>query len=748
MDRRHGTRWALVIAALFVAIPLAFIAGVVVFQLVKNVPDARDARAKTVLAFQTLATAKAVDEAVQDAERGQRGYLITGQDVYLDPYARAKERLPNLVLDLQRAVGADPDQQQRVLTLQAHITTKTNELAETIGLMRIKGFAAAREVVLTDAGRKSMDAIRRDLEAITNAANDQLGSRLEAAAVAEEFVTRTFVVGSAIAVIALIVGGFLLARIGRRAATSEQTLQATLDSVREGVGAFDHRGHVRAWNRPFAQMLGIPTEMIREGAPLPADPGADTPLGGQVRMLVRSARPTGRPTLAEHQGVRGHTIEIFHNPGAQGGAVVTMLDISERRRTEEVLRQAQRLDSMGRMTGAVAHDFNNLLTVIIGSLDLLQRAVMGNDRARGRIAMMTMAAERASTLTKQLLAFARRQPLQPQIVNPGAIVQGILPLIQRAAGETVTVETVIGGGLWNAVVDAAEFQSALLNLTINARDAMSGGGKLTLELANAMLDDDYAAHHAEVEPGQYVMFAITDTGKGMDTATMERALDPFFTTKPPGEGTGLGLPQVYGFVKQTGGHLKIYSEVGEGTTVKLYLPRSLGQETAQAAPITVPVITGTETILLVDDDEIVRDTVAAMLEDFGFTVVQAPGGAEALAILEQGAAIDLLLTDVVMPGEISGRILAERAAVARPGLKVLFTSGYTENAIVHNGRLDPGVELLSKPYGRDQLAAKVRRILDRPAQGRPAGQNGLSQNGLSQNGLMPGENGIRPGEAS
>jgi signal transduction histidine kinase/ActR/RegA family two-component response regulator len=723
MDRRHSTRSALVIAALFVAIPLAFIAGVAIFQLVKNVPDAQDARAKTVLTFQTLTVAKAVDEAVQDAERGQRGYLITGQEVYLDPYTRAKERLPDLILDLQRAVGADPEQQHRVLTLQADVTTKMNELAETVGLMRAKGFEAARDVVLTDAGRKSMEAVSANIEAISNAANDQLGTRLEAAAVAEEFVTRTFVAGSAIAVIALIVGGFLLARIGRRAATSEQTLQATLDSVREGVGAFDRRGHVRAWNRHFAQMLGIAPESIEQGAPLPAGNGGETPLGSQVRGLA--ARPTGRPTLTEHQGAQGSTVELFHNTAAEGGAVVTMLDISERRRAEEALRQAQRLDSMGRMTGAVAHDFNNLLTVIIGSLDLLQRAVIGNERALSRVNMMSMAAERASTLTKQLLAFARRQPLQPQIVNPGTIVQGILPLIQRAAGEAITVETVIGAGLWNTAVDAAEFQSALLNLTINARDAMPDGGKLTLELTNAMLDDAYAARHAEVEAGQYVMFAITDAGKGMDAATIERALDPFFTTKPPGEGTGLGLPQVYGFVKQTGGHFKLYSEVGEGTTVKLYLPRSLGQETIHAGPLAVPAIAGTETILLVDDDESVRDTVAAMLEDFGFAVVQAPGGAEALAILEQGATIDLLLTDVVMPGEISGRILAERAARMRPDLKVLFTSGYTENAIVHNGRLDPGVELLSKPYGRDQLAAKVRRILDRPtADPRRAGQNG------------------------
>ncbi len=744
MDRRHSTRSALMIAALFVAIPLAFIAGVVIFQLAKNVPDARDARARTIQAFQSISTAKAVDEAIQDAERGQRGFLITGQEAYLGPYAEAKERLPQLVIDLQQAVGGDPGQQRLMLKLQADITTKMNELAETIALMRSRGFDAARGLVLTDVGRKSMEAVSADLQAVSDAANDELGNRLQAATTTEAFVTRTFAAGSIVAVVALLVGGILLARIGRRAADSEEALQATLDSVREGVGAFDRRGHIRAWNRIFVQMLGIAEEALRQGAPLPADDSGGTALGGQISALARTTRATGRATLAEHLGARGTTVEIFHNPVADGGAVVTLLDITERRRTEDALRQSQRLDSMGRMTGAVAHDFNNLLTVIIGSLDLLKRAIGGDDKARARIEMMTMAAERGSTLTKQLLAFARRQPLQPQIVNPGGIVQSVLPMIRHAAGEAITVEAVIGGGLWNTTVDSAEFQSAMLNLTINARDAMPEGGLLTLELANAMLDDAYAAQHAELEPGQYVMFAITDTGKGMDAATKERALDPFFTTKPSGEGTGLGLPQVYGFVKQTGGHLKIYSEVGEGTTVKLYLPRSLGQETVQVGPVAAPAIAGSETILLVDDDEIVRETVAAMLLDFGFGVIQAPGGVEALAILEGGTAIDLLLTDVVMPGAISGRVLAERAAELRPGLKILFTSGYTENAIVHHGRLDPGVELLSKPYGREQLAAKVRRILDRPAQDRPAQNNGR----VGRNGAISEERRIRPGETS
>jgi CheY-like chemotaxis protein len=259
----------------------------------------------------------------------------------------------------------------------------------------------------------------------------------------------------------------------------------------------------------------------------------------------------------------------------------------------------------------------------------------------------------------------------------------------------------------------------VLNLSLNARDAMPEGGKLTIEMANAALDDQYAARHAEVEPGQYVLVAMTDTGKGMDALTVMRALDPFFTTKPPGEGTGLGLPQVYGFVKQSGGHLKIYSEVGEGTTVKLYLPRSLGQATAQLVSPSGLAVAGSETVLLVDDDEIVRTTIASMLEDLGYTVLSAPSGTEALAILKKGGKIDLLFTDVVMLGVPSGRQLAEQALEIEPGLKILFTSGYTENAIVHNGRLDPGVELLSKPYGREQLAAKVRRVLDDASKAAP-----------------------------
>ncbi len=704
-------RYQILPALLFAGIPLIFIAGIVVFQLAKNVPDARSARANTLISFKAIRAANAIDEAVQDAERAQRGFLLTGRDVYLEPYTKAKERLPQLMIELQQATSVSSDQQQRLLKLQADITTKMNELAATVTAMQQQGFEAARGMVNTEVGRLSMEAVTGDLASIMDAANARLNARIEGAAAAEERVNLTFLIASVISVIALITGAWLLGRAYRRAVVSEQVLQATLDSVREGVGTFSVGG-LRAWNKTFLTMLGVVEGDLPPGPPLLLGNAPSNELGRRVHDLEPAVQGADRPALVEHRGDRGSSVEIFYNPIEGGGYVITLLDVTEQRKSEEALRQAQKLESMGRMTGGVAHDFNNLLTIIIGSLSLLRAAIGHDQQARERIDMMSVAAERASRLTRQLLAFARRQPLQPEIVNLGHVMQDVLPLIRRAVGESITVECVTAGGLWNTMVDASEFQSAVLNLAINARDAMPEGGKLTIELGNTALDDAYAARHAEVDPGQYVLFAITDTGKGMDAVTMVRALDPFFTTKPAGEGTGLGLPQVYGFVKQSGGHLKIYSEVGEGTTVKLYLPRSLARETAQPARIGGLAVTGTETVLLVDDDEIVQATVASMLEDLGYTVLPALSGAAALAILEKGAKVDLLFTDVVMPGAISGRQLAERAVELVPGLKVLFTSGYTENAIVHNGRLDPGVELLSKPYGREQLAAKVRRVLD------------------------------------
>jgi PAS domain S-box-containing protein len=393
-------------------------------------------------------------------------------------------------------------------------------------------------------------------------------------------------------------------------------------------------------------------------------------------------------------------------------------DITERKTAQDELEkarvsllQSQKMEAIGQLTGGVAHDFNNVLQVLRGNLELLEGRLGRDEWTRDRLDKAIEAVERGAKLASQLLAFARRQALQPNVVNLAVMLRSMDDLLRRALGETIDVETVIAGGLWNTLVDPNQLESVVLNLAINARDAMPDGGKLTLELSNAMLDEHYSATAVDVVEGQYVLLAITDTGSGMTREVLERAFEPFFTTKPEGKGTGLGLSMAYGFVKQSGGHAKIYSELGHGTTVKIYLPRSLEKavelENQQPAPVTG----GSETILVVEDDRRVQATVTDTLRHLGYTVLKADDAQSALVIVQSGLHIDLIFTDVVMPGPMRSTELAKVATRLMPNLKVLFTSGYTRNAIVHGGRLDPGVQLLSKPYSREQLASKIRRML-------------------------------------
>jgi PAS domain S-box-containing protein len=385
------------------------------------------------------------------------------------------------------------------------------------------------------------------------------------------------------------------------------------------------------------------------------------------------------------------------------------------RKTEQALHQAQKMETVGKLTGGVAHDFNNLLQVVAGNLDLLAKDVGGNERAERRLTNAMAGVSRGAKLASQLLAFGRRQALEPRVINPGRFIRGMDDMLRRTLGDAIEVETVISGGLWNTLADPVQVENALLNLAINARDAMGGTGKLTIEASNAHLDDAYARLHPDVAPGQYVVLAVTDTGSGMSPEILAQVFEPFFSTKPEGQGTGLGLSMVYGFVKQSFGHAKIYSEVGEGTTVRLYLPRALEDEDAVETVQTVAVEGGSETILVAEDDEEVRATVVDMLTELGYRVLRAKDAASALTIVESGIPIDLLFTDVVMPGPLKSPELARKTRERLPNIAVLFTSGYTENAIVHGGRLDPGVELLGKPYTRDSLAAKIRQLLTRRA---------------------------------
>ncbi|MFC4168782.1 response regulator [Teichococcus aestuarii] len=384
---------------------------------------------------------------------------------------------------------------------------------------------------------------------------------------------------------------------------------------------------------------------------------------------------------------------------------------AERRRTEAALRQSQKMEAIGQLTGGVAHDFNNLLQILSGNLQMLQRAQLSAGDLR-RLDAALGAVDRGAKLSSQLLAFARRQPLEPRPVNLGRLVREMDDLLRRALGEAIELETVIAGGLWNTLADPDQVQNALLNLAVNARDAMDGTGRLTIEAGNAMLDDFYALQHEEVKAGQYVMLAVSDTGAGIPPELLEKVFEPFFTTKREGRGTGLGLSMVYGFVKQSQGHIKIYSELGQGTTVRIYLPRSREAEEV-LPPLTLsPVEGGSETILVVEDDPVVQATVVDMLNDLGYTVLRASDGQSALTLARSGVSIDLLFTDVVMPGPVRAPDLARQVQVMLPHAAVLFTSGYTENAIVHGGRLDPGVSLLSKPYRREDLARKIRHTLN------------------------------------
>lgn len=387
-------------------------------------------------------------------------------------------------------------------------------------------------------------------------------------------------------------------------------------------------------------------------------------------------------------------------------------EIADRRAVEVALQRAQKMEAIGKLTGGVAHDFNNLLQIISGNLQLLAADVGNNPRAERRLNNAMAGVSRGAKLASHLLAFGRRQPLEPKVVNIGRLVAGMEDLLRRSIGEAIEMESVVSGGLWNAFVDPTQIENALLNLAINARDAMDGAGKLTIEARNAHLDHEYAAQNSDVKPGQYVMIAVTDTGAGIPSEIVEQVFEPFFTTKPEGKGSGLGLSMVYGFVKQSGGHVKIYSEVGQGTSVKLYLPRVREDEDQVAGPELVEAGGGSETILVVEDDEEVRATVTEMLRDMGYNVLTAKDAASAVPVLESGVKIDLLFTDVVMPGPLRSPELARKAKERLPGLAVLFTSGYTENAIVHGGRLDPGVNLLTKPYSRQLLALRIRKVLD------------------------------------
>jgi len=503
---------------------------------------------------------------------------------------------------------------------------------------------------------------------------------------------------------------------------SEAVARGVLDAALDAYIRMDHNGRITEWNAMAERVFGWSrAEAIGRTV-------AETVIPPDQREAHRRGLDrfleTGEALLLN----RRLELQALHRSGREFPVELTILaldtdrgrvfsafarDLTDRKEAEAQLRQAQKMEAVGQLTGGVAHDFNNLLTVIIGNLEFAAGPASKVSELADPVDRALSAAEKGAGLTHRLLAFSRQQALQPENTDLNQVVTGMTDLLRRTLGEPIEIDVRLSEELWPALVDKSQVESALLNLAINARDAMPDGGKLAIETANMQLDDDYAARNAEVAPGDYVVLVVSNTGSGMAPDVIERAFEPFFTTKGVGKGSGLGLSMIYGFAKQSGGHLKIYSELGHGTTVRLYLPRGKAPEGADAATAASNESQqGTETILVVEDDPGVRQLAVAQLRSLSYHVLEAADGASAVVLLGGDARIDLLFTDVVMPGGMTGQQLAQEGRRLHPELKVLFTSGYTPDSIIHQGKLEAGVHLLSKPYRRDGLAKKVREVLD------------------------------------
>jgi PAS domain S-box-containing protein len=492
-----------------------------------------------------------------------------------------------------------------------------------------------------------------------------------------------------------------------------------LDKATDAIFVRDLAGRVLYWNQSAARLYGLSSEEV-VGRPIDEVLRIDRAQSeaitarlldvGDWRRVVEIPAMDGRALIVD-----SHMCLVRDQAGRPKSILAINTDITARVAIEDRLRQSERLDSIGKLTGGVAHDFNNLLTVILGNAEILIEDLADREDLRAVSETTRRAAERGAALTQRLLAFAQKQALEPRSTDLHSLLSDASELLLRALREDIELALIEPDGVWPAQVDPAQLEDALLNLCLNARDAMPNGGRLTIETGNMTLDQDYADSHADVTPGDYAVITVTDSGTGISPENLSRVFDPFFTTKEFGKGTGLGLSMVYGFVRQSRGLVALYSELGHGTSVKMFLPRALGAPVAGTEKaINLADIRGSETILVVEDDDLLRGNVERHLTDLGYRVITSANGVEALTVLRTGLPIDLLFTDVIMPGGINGPTLAQAARALLPNLRLLYTSGYTENAIVHQGRLDAGVHLLNKPYVRAQLALKVREVLAGP----------------------------------
>ncbi|MEI7035162.1 CHASE3 domain-containing protein [Fulvimonas yonginensis] len=561
---------------------------------------------------------------IEGAETAQRGYLLTGQAVYLAPYRAARSSLQAALGELDAQVSS-PQARERLTELRGLVAAKQAEIEQTLALYHGGRQQAAVELVRSNVGMDLMQRIRRVVRAMQ-------------------------------------------ADCDRRIEVARAKGRVLSDWLLAGVSVIS------------LAILGLATLSLRE-------------ISRRHRMIVR----TRDELLASNEALKA--------------------SVRQQAMLEEAVRQSRKMEALGALTGGLAHDFNNMLAVVIGNLELMRmRLAKGGTDLQRYIDYALEGAQRAGELTRRLLAFARKQPLRPVLVSLNEAVAGITEMIRRTLGGIYTIELVQAGGLWPVVVDVNQLENALVNLAVNARDAMPEGGRLTIQTANVALDEDYASRHPDVGSGPYVMIAVTDTGHGMSEDVLAKAFDPFFTTKEVGKGTGLGLSQVYGFVKQSGGHVDIASEPKKGTTVRIYLPRA--PEGSLQAPMPAPAAEAdalprgdsATTILLVEDDPSVRIFAAEALTELGYSVLTAPSGHRALANLEANPQVALLLTDVVM-AEMTGRQLAELALRLQPQLRVLYMTGFTREALDRGGVMEPGVALLRKPFTLDELAHRVHAVL-------------------------------------
>ena len=747
-------------AALLVGMVAMVVAALV--STVLRLPESQErARGWEIHTYRVLLTSRDVLIAIQRAELGARAYVLGNNPDILKNFRRRVAEAPISVDALAALVSDNAAELSRVAELKTALTRHLSTLETSVAFARVGDMARATVIDRDGSDTRELRDLRTRIEQIIAVEEGLLRTRTARARSDALNIRLGLYALSAAGMLLLLGAAYALVRLNRaserlaiaevEARASEELeqardfLQAVVDGAPDPIFVKDREGRfllanlrtAKAYDSDPAAMMGKTDAhfVARDIAAVLRDTDLRVMLSGKAELVEERLLEAGewRTYLSakapwrrngEVVGLIGVARDITDRKLAEV-ALQNLNDELEARveaRTREIeraeaqIRQMQKMESIGQLTGGIAHDFNNMLAIVLGSLEIAVRNLESDaEKARRFLLNAQEGATRAATLTSRLLAFSRQQPLEPESLDANKLVSGMSEMLQRTLGEQVQLETVLAGGLWRTLVDPGELENTLVNLCVNARDAMPDGGKLTVETANAHLDEQYAAAHAEVIAGQYVLICVSDTGCGIAPEIVERVFDPFFTTKPVGRGTGLGLSQVYGFIKQSGGHVKIYSEVGHGTTLKIYLPRYFGPQVTRGAPpistAEAPRGSASETILVVEDEAAVRNMSVDALRELGYTVIHADGPLSAMNMISEMPSIVLLFTDVIMP-EMNGRELAEKAVAMRPTLKVLYTTGYTRNAVVHNGVLDPGLAFLNKPYTLEQLATKVRQVLD------------------------------------